>query len=263
MYYSVCVPAVLGQRSIEEALAAVRTAGFGHYEFWQWWNEDQDMDAYLAAQQAEGLIPAALCTKMIPMNDPAQREAYVQGVRETAEVCRKLGCRSIISQVGNDREGVSAEEQHENIVTALKDCISILEEYDLTLMIEPLNTKIDHIGYYMWSSEEAFEIVEEVNDPHVKMLFDLYHQHIMNDLHMDRILANMDKIAHFHVAGYPGRHEPLIDSEIDYPAILKAIRESGYQGGIGLEYFPVKDAEEGLKILKGQLETIGSGNSGR
>ena len=73
---------------------------------------------------------------------------------------------------------------------------------------------------------------------------------------MDGIVKNMDKIAHFHVAGYPGRHEPLIDSEIDYKRILKAIGESGYQGSIGLEYFPVYDAAEGLKTLRKELQAL-------
>lgn len=254
MNYSVCIPAVLGGKKIGEALAAVRAAGFDHYEFWGWWDPDQDMDEYLAAQQKEGLTPATLCTRMIPLTDPAQRAAYVEGLRETAAVCKKLGCKTIISQVGNDQEGMTREEQYASIVAGLKECVSILEENDLTLMIEPLNTKIDHIGYYMWSSEEAYQVVDEVGSEHVKMLFDLYHQYIMNDLDLEKILAHMDKIAHFHVAGYPGRHEPLIDSEIDYPVILKAIRESGYQGCVGLEYMPVFDGSEGLKVLNQQLK---------
>ena len=58
------------------------------------------------------------------------------------------------------------------------------------------------------------------------------------------------------MAGFPGRHEPLIDSEIDYPTILKAIKESGYQKAVGLEYMPLQDATEGLKILRRQLDRI-------
>ena len=79
---------------------------------------------------------------------------------------------------------------------------------------------------------------------------DLYHQYAMDDLDIQEILKNLDKIGHFHMAGYPGRHEPMIDDEIDYPAVLKMLRESGYQGGVGLEYMPVKDAFEGLKKLR-------------
>lgn len=254
MKYSVCVPAVLGGKEIDEALKAVRDAGFDSYEFWGWWDENQDMDQYLAAQEKYSLTPVALCTKFVPLTDPAQRDAYVKGLQETIEVCKKLGCGTIISQVGNDMTGMTREAQHASIVDGLKECASMLEESGVTLVIEPLNTKIDHVGYYMWSSEEGYQVVDEVGCKNIKVLFDLYHQYIMDDLDMEKVLANMDKIAHFHVAGYPGRHEPLIDSEIDYPSILKTIRESGYQGCVGLEYFPVKDAAEGLKLLNEQLK---------
>lgn len=251
MFYSVCVPAVFRGKNVKEALEAVRAAGFKNYEFWGWW--DQDMDAYKEAQDKEKLSAAALCTKMVPLTDAARRQEYLAGLKETVEVCHELGCRTIISQVGPELEGVSREEQHASIVEGLRLCVSMLEENDLTLVIEPLNTRIDHKGYYLWSSEEAFEIVDEVGSRHVKVLFDLYHQYIMNDLSIERILHNIDKIGHFHMAGYPGRHEPLIDSEIDYPVILKEIEQSGYKGAVGLEYMPVQDAAEGLKVLYGQL----------
>ena len=126
----------------------------------------------------------------------------------------------------------------------------------MTLVIEPLNTRIDHRGYYLWRSQEAFEIVDEVASPCVKVLFDLYHQHIMSDLSIDAIVAHIDRIGHFHMAGYPGRHEPMIESEIDYPAILRAIEKSGYAGAVGLEYFPVRDAAEGLKALHEELRAL-------
>lgn len=83
-----------------------------------------------------------------------------------------------------------------------------MREYDLTLVIEPLNTKVDHPGYYLWRAAEAFDIVDEVEDDHVKVLYDLYHQAVMQDLRLYEIERNIDKIGHFHMAGCPGRHEP-------------------------------------------------------
>lgn len=254
MYYSVSIPAVFRGKNIEEALAAVKAAGFEHYEFWDW--QGLDLDAYEAAQKKAGLHLTTFCTKAEPLTDPVRHGEYVRWLKETAKVCKKLGAKRIITQVGQEQEGMSREEQHASIVEGLKKCVPVLEEQDLVLMIEPLNTRIDHVGYYMWSSQEAFEIVEEVGSAHVKVLYDLYHQYVMNDLSVEKILKNMDKIAHFHMAGYPGRHEPMIDSEVDYPAILRAIKASGYQGCIGLEYMPVHDAAEGLKELREQLMKI-------
>ena len=132
----------------------------------------------------------------------------------------------------------------------------MLEEAYLTLVFEPLNTRVDHKGYYLWSCEEAFAIQKEVASDHVKVLLDLYHQAVMDDLDLPLILENLDKIGHFHMAGCPGRHEPLIDCRVDYASILGAIREAGYSEAVGLEYFPVQPAAEGLKELYSQLLTF-------
>lgn len=254
MHYSVCVPAVLEGKEILEALSSVADAGFRRYEIWSWWN--QDMDACQKAQQEKQLSIAALCTYFISLTDPACREEYLNGLQKTIQICHKLGCKTIISQVGQELENVSKEMQHASIVAGLRECIPLLKEHNLTLVIEPLNTRIDHPGYYLYNSEEAFEIVDEVNDEHIKVLYDLYHQYVMDDLSVKKIVKNIDKIGHFHMAGYPGRHEPMINSEINYPEILNAIRNSGYQKSIGLEYFPVQNPEEGLKTLFRQLEAI-------
>lgn len=254
MHYSVCLPAVLSGWKAEDALRVVKEAGYSHYEIWSWW--DLDVDALLTVQQENTLSIAALCTRFVPLNDPSMREAYLEGLRETAEVCRKLGCRTVITQVGQEMPDVSRELQHESIVEGLKACIPLLREYGLTLTFEPLNTCINHAGYYLWSSEEAFQIAEEVDDPHVKVLYDLYHQYVMGDLYLERIVENIDRIGHFHMAGYPGRNEPLLNSEVDYPTILRAIRESGYAGSVGQEYMPLYPAAEGLKALYDQLKTF-------
>lgn len=246
MYYSVCLGALYPNVPVEDALARIRKAGLTHYEFWSWW--DRDMDAHLAAQQATGVAPAALCTHFISLTDPACRDAYVAGLRETIEVCKKLGCPTIISQVGNELPGVPRQEQHDSIVDGLRACLPYLQESGLTLVIEPLNTRVDHPGYYLWQAAEAFQIIDEVGDKHVKVLLDMYHQHVMDDLDVNTLVNNIDKIGHFHMAGNPGRHEPL-ESGMDYVSILRRIEQTGYEMAIGLEYFPVKDADEGLNEL--------------
>ena len=251
MFYSVCIPAVLGKMTAEEALNAVAAAGFEHYEIWSWW--DKDMDEYLALQQKLGLSIAGVLVQLESLVDAERHDAYLESLKGTIEICQKMGCKKIISQVGQEMSTISREQQHANLVAGLKKCVPLLEGTDITLMIEPLNTKIDHIGYYLWQSQEAYEIVDEVGCDNIKVLFDLYHQYIMNDLVIEDIVKNIDKIAHFHMAGHPGRHEPLVKNEIDYIPILTAIRDSGYQGGIGLEYMPVNEPAEGLKELWGQL----------
>ena len=254
MYYSACIPALFRGVSIADALPLVKEAGLDHYEFWMW--QEKEIEAIAAAQKETGLTPVSMCTTEFILTDPDKREAFVEGIRKTIPVCHTLGCKKIITQVGPELSHLSRKEQHESIVAGLKACAPLLEEADITLVFEPLNTRIDHKGYYLWSCEEAFEIQKEVGSTHIKILMDLYHQYVMDDLQLPLILENLDAIGHFHMAGYPGRHEPMIDSEIDYPAILRAIREAGYKGAIGLEYFPVHPAAEGLKTLYTQLKAL-------
>lgn len=253
MFYSACIPALFGGKTAREALAAAKSAGLKHYEFWGW-NEEQ-IASYAQAQVEFGMTPVAMCTTFHELTDPNGREKYVEGIQKTIPVCKKLGCKNIISQVGPERSDISRQAQHESIVAGLKAAAPYVEEAGLVLVFEPLNIRVDHVGYYLWSEEEAFRIQEEVGSPNVKVLIDLYHQAVMDDLDIGMIVANLDKIGHFHMAGVPGRHEPLIDCKVDYAAVLGAIRKAGYTEAVGLEYFPVYPVEEGLKTLVEQLST--------
>jgi len=123
-----------------------------------------------------------------------------------------------------------------------------LEKTGITLALEPLNTIIDHKGYYLWQSSEAFEIINKVNSPHVKILYDIYHQQVMEGNIVNTITSNIEKICHFHSAGLPGRGE-LHDGELNYPFIFSKIDKAGYKGYIGLEYFPKQEPLENLSRI--------------
>ena len=245
MFFSPCVSSLFAGKPVHECLASVREAGYGHYEFWSWW--DQDVEKILAEQARLDMKPAAMCTRFIPLNDPARRGEYLQGLRESLQVARQLDSPVIISQVGQALEGLTRTQQHDSIRDGLTACLPLLQDYGVTLAIEPLNTQIDHPGYYLTHATEAFGIVREVGSPSVKVLYDIYHQYITEKCPLDDILDNLKAIAHFHLAGYPGRHEPWISSKIDYRAILRRLRKAGYKGSVGLEYFPLGEAVEGLR----------------
>ena len=243
MRYSVCLDTLYPGVSVTEALTRLRNDGFSHYECWGWW--DRDTDEMLAAQQATDVTPVGMCTREFTLNDPAKRIDYVAALRETAEVCRKLGCPNIITQVGGDRQGVPYAEQLQSIVDGFIACIPVLEEYGLTLLFEPLNLT-NHPGYFLVHAEEAFFIAEAVNDPHVKVLYDIYHQQMTGDFRMEDVAGSIGLIGHFHVAGAPGRNEPLACG-MGYPHIMAAVRAAGYEGTVGLEYMPLDDADDGLR----------------
>ena len=245
---SVCIDAVYSGKNFIESMREVKALGYDAFEFWEWWNKD--IEQIDAARKELNMQVAALCTKFISLVDPSVRDKYMEGLKETIPIAKKLGCKTIISQVGDELIGVSREKQHESLVCGLKEAAPLLEAEGLTLVIEPLNLTVDHAGYYLWESDEAGDIIAKVSSPNVLMLFDIYHQQIMEGDVVRRSIKHMKSIGHMHAAGTPGRHE-LDDGELNYTYIFKALKEAGYKGYVGLEYFPTREEKDGLTIAKG------------
>ncbi len=227
-------------------MKSVKNAGISAVEFWAWW--DKDLNSIKEAREETGLEISAFCTKMVSLVDETKRIEYKEGLKGSIQKAKFLGCGSLISQVGNEMAETSREKQHKSIVEGLKECVPILEDAGIMLLVEPLNTLVNHKGYYLYSSDEAFEIVDEVGSQNVKVLFDIYHQQIMEGNLISRITNNINKIGHFHAAGNPGRHE-LDTGEIYYENIFMEIEKTGFNGYMGLEYFPVDEPEKGLRNL--------------
>lgn len=245
MNYSVCIDALFGGTDFLEGMRQIKEVGINAFEFWSWW--DKDIERIAAKKDELGLTVAAMCTKFISLVDPEQHEAYLAGLQESIAAAKVLGCRTLISQVGSDT-GAPRCEQRKALCEGLKRAVPLLEESGITLVVEPLNTAVDHAGYFLSSSKEAFEIIREVGSENVKVLFDIYHQQITEGDVIRSIRDNIADIGHFHAAGNPGRHE-LDNGELDYPNIFKAIDRTQYAGFMGLEYFPLRPAMDGLKTL--------------
>lgn len=246
MKISVCVDALYMGQGLQEAIDDVMKNGLDTIEFWGW--EDKDIKALAKYKREKGFHIAAMCTKFISLTDASSRGGYIEGLKESLEVAKSLECKCLISQTGADLP-ISRKEQHESLVEGLKACVPYLEEYGVTLVIEPLNIRVDHAGYFLSGSDEAAEVITEVGSPHVKMLYDIYHQQITEGDLIRRIRKYHNFIGHYHAAGNPGRHE-LYDSEIDYKRIFHEIKETGYQGYVGMEYFPQDEPAKGLDYVK-------------
>ena len=245
MKISVCIDAVFfhTQASVSIRLNTLGTANITAFEFWEWWTKD--LAQIKEAIATHDLTCVACCTRFISLVDATKRKAYLQGLAESIAVAQQLGCKTLISQVGNDL-GIDRAEQRQSLIDGLKASVPLLEEAGIQLVIEPLNTLVDHAGYYLTSSEEAFAIVDAVGSPYVKVLFDIYHQQISEGHVIQRIVDNIDKIGHFHAAGNPGRHE-LYRGELNYHEIFHAIDAAGYEGYVGLEYFPLEEPLAGIR----------------
>lgn len=237
------VPCFFGKMDFCEAIAKIAQLGFDAAETYNW--KSLDLDAVRNACEQSGVELLSMCTTEFNMTNPAKREDWLNGLKESCAAAKRVGASKLITQVGADT-GEERARQHDSIVAALKQAKPILEDSGVTIMIEPLNIYVNHPGYYLWSSREAFEIIHEVDHPLVKVVYDIYHQQVMEGNIIPSITQNLDCIAHLHSAGHPGRHE-LQFGENDYKVIFAAVDKAGYTGACGLEYGPTMDSVESLK----------------
>ena len=250
---SVCIDAVLGDKSISEAVQIVADCGISAFEFWCWW--EKDIEELIAARDKFDMTIAACCTKFISLVEPELRSQYIEGLGESIDAAKRLNCRTLISQVGDLIPNLDRQQQQQSLIAGLMAAAPLLESSDITLVIEPLNEKVDHPGYFLIRSDEAFEIIDQVNSPNIKVVFDIYHQQISEGNLIHNITSNIEKIGHFHAAGNPGRNEISL-GEINYPEIFQAIQLAGYQGYVGLEYWPVNDPASGLNTANSFFELM-------
>lgn len=179
-------------------------------------------------------------------NDRSLHDELVKQAEKTARAAREMHACNIVVLSGNALPKVPVSAQNQAIIDGLKRLAPIAEKYEVTILLEMLNSLYDHPGYYLDSTELMVNLVRAVNHPRVKGLYDIYHAGIMGGNIIEDIRAGIESIGHFHIAAIPGRHEPK-DGEQNYPVICKAIDETGFKGYIGLEYWPLKPPEKSLR----------------
>jgi len=249
----VCAETVFPELKFLERIKKIAMLGYPAIEFWFWDEKDIDQIASLTKElnieindivvnAPDGSIGGSL-TKA------EDKDKYLERVKETIDIVYRLNCKKLITCSGNIVEHLSYEAQIKSIISTLREATKIVEEEGITLLLEPLNSKVDHPGYFLDSSKIGFDIVKRVNSPHLRLLYDIYHMQIMEGNIMDTIKENLSLIGHFHSAGVPGRNE-LDLGELNYSNIFRKIGELNYDGCFGLEYFPKKDSEISLREMK-------------
>ena len=216
--------------------------GFPAVEFWPL--AGKDIPAIAALTKELGLeISQFTAWGFKPgMNDPANHTAFEAAVLQACTAAKQLRCKMATVVAGDDIAGMSQQQMHANVITALKRVAPLAEEHDLTLILEPMNIRVDHKGHCLYGSTDAMRICEEVGSTHVKINWDLYHMQITEgDLcgHLKQGLENKT-IGYLQLADHPGRHEPGT-GEVHYNRVLKAAYDLGYRGYVGLECRPLKD----------------------
>ena len=162
------------------------------------------------------------------------RQAFIDSFRESVKAAHAMNVPNIIATTGNERFDVSREEQFDICVQTLKELSKIAEAEGIMIVLEPLNVLVNHMGYYLVTTEEAVKMIKAVDSPNCKILFDIYHQQISEGNVIRNIQNNIDLIGHFHIGDNPGRNEPGT-GEINYANVFKAIRDKGYDRYLAFE----------------------------
>ncbi|WP_199622081.1 hydroxypyruvate isomerase family protein [Paenibacillus alkalitolerans] len=227
--------------------------GFSAFEFWSWW--DKDVEEISRESRELGIRAASCCVKGAPLVDPSQRGAFLEGLKVSLEAAERLDCPYLIVLTGNELENVSREAQLQSVAEGLRESVPLLERTSVTLVLEPLNTLVDHRGYFLSTTEEAVRIIDAVASERVKLLFDVYHQQITEGNLIPNLTRFMDRIGYIHIADHPGRHEPGT-GEIHYGNVLSAIAKAGYAGYVGLEFSPTGEPDEVLSRFMEQYKEL-------
>ncbi|MEN6338363.1 MAG: TIM barrel protein [Phycisphaerales bacterium] len=171
--------------------------------------------------------------------DKKYHDMCLAKLRETIDATSEAGFPNVISFSGN-RRGIPDDVGIENAVEALKKIAGYAEQKKVTICLEYLNS-VGHKDYMFDHMAWAVEVCKQVGSDRVKILYDIYHAQIMEGNIIDTIRKNKDYIGHYHTGGNPGRNEIDETQELYYPAILKAIADTGFKGYVAHEFVPKRD----------------------
>ena len=224
-----------------DRLRAAASYGFPAVEFWPWRSKDIDQVADLCKELGLAIAQFTAWGFEPGMNDPKNHAAFVKEIEASCAIAKKLDCKLMTVVGGNDQPGMTQPQMHTNIIKALKLAAPIAEAHQITLILEPMNIRVDHKGHCLYGSPPSIHICNEVGSDYVKINWDLYHMHITEgDLcgHLREGMA-AKQIGYLQLADHPGRHEPGT-GEIHYNRVLKEAHDLGYRGYVGLECTPLK-----------------------
>jgi len=245
MNLAICAETVFADQPLAERFASIRALGVDALELWGL--PAENVATVESALRSSGCRLILFCgNRDHSLIDPAERTGFLSELRQSMGHAARLGCsRLTILSDRVDSQGIpipparplSDDEKLHSILDGLKQAEQIAEAANMTLLLEPLNTKVDHPGFSLSHSAQALDLVRQIGSPHLQMLYDVYHMQIMEGDLTATLETNLADIGHIHVADVPGRHEPGT-GEINYTHIAQALRAKAFRGYVGLECFP-------------------------
>lgn len=185
-------------------------------------------------------------------NNPAYHDELVESYEAMIPKVAAAGYNQIICFSGN-RNGLDDEKGIENCAEGLKRLMPIAEKHKVSMVMELLNSKVNHPDYQCDRTHWGAALADQIGSDRFKLLYDIYHMQIMEGDVIATIRKYQDYISHYHTGGVPGRNEIDDTQELNYPAIMKAILETGFKGYVAQEFIPKREdqlasLEQGVQI---------------
>ena len=234
----------------EQRLEKVAEAGYravelvGEFEKWS----DGDFRRINAKKKSLGITFDATAGLSKGIADPQARDAFLAELNTFVRTAQKLECPAIIVLSGNRVENLPKQAHHDACVEALKRAADVAAKQNLTLLLENIDQE-ENPRYYLTSVAEGFEIVRKVGNPHVKFLYDFYHEQISEGNLIKKLKDNIDFVGLVHIADVPGRHQPGT-GEINYASIYRKLAELKYSGYAAMEFIPEGDPVAALRSAR-------------
>lgn len=254
MKLSVCLETVYTDRELPQRAAALKQHGVDSFELWSLEGR--------SAIHLNGMIAETQCSLALfcgnrrhSIVDPAQRAAFLDELTANLRVARQLLCPSLtlLSDAVDDYgipirppTTLSRTERLEGLREGLATAAELAEPTGVRLVVEPLNSVLDHPGYTLDDVEDAFQLVRSIGHRSLKVLLDVYHAQMMQTDVAQAIKNNLEWIGHVHIADVPGRHEPGTGL-INFAKIAQLLASNDYAGHVGLECIPAADSSYAIQ----------------
>ncbi len=245
---SFCLPIMISADTpLAPLLAEIAAIGYSAVEIW---GRGSDLEELARLAKANHLIISQMIGHHgIPsgLNDASQHDRIEAELIASIDVAAKYGIPGLICFSGERLAGQSDADAIPVVAAGLRRAAPYAERKGINLNLELLNSKVDHIGYLCDHSAWGVQVCQLVNSPRVRLLFDIYHMQIMEGDLIRNITQYIQWIGHFHTAGVPGRFDIDDTQEINYRAVCRAIRATGYDLYLAHEFKPKGDLLTALR----------------
>ena len=238
---AICYPMFRDRMSLDAFMEAAERIGYAAVDLWQ---RDGQFAEIVAAAKARRLAIASCVGHDDANHGLNQRENHArieQELGKSIDVAAQHHIPGLICFSGARREGLTDRQGAETAAAGLRRIAPYAEKKGINLLLEVLNSKVDHPGYQADRMAWAVDVCRRVNSPRVKMLYDIYHMQIMEGDLISTIRDNIQWIGHFHTGGVPGRHELNNQQEVQWDGVMRAIAALPFHDYVAHEFIPTGD----------------------